>query len=71
MGYKHKDALLESLIDKRVTINFKDGTTYTGLLKFDEGFGMYRLINVVNEKTGFPKQDTLFRKSHYKDVVRR
>ena len=71
MGYKHKDALLESLIDKRVTINFKHGKTYTGTLGFNEELGMYILINVVDEKTGFPTGSVLFRKSHYKDVVRR
>lgn len=71
MGYKHKDALLDSLLGKRVTVTFIDGDKITGLLGFDEQMEQYKLTNAINEKRGFPTHDTLFRKSHYKDVVRR
>lgn len=71
MGYNRRDALLDSLLDKRVTITFIDGIKYTGLLKFDDEREMYKLVNTINEKGGFPTHDCLFRKSRCKDVVRR
>lgn len=61
-----KDEKLDRYIDKRVKISFIDGDVLSGILNFHNGF--YFLRNCVDEKKGWMRQDTHFRKSHVKKV---
>lgn len=65
-GKMHRDEKLDKLINRRVTITFKDGSCYTGNLVWEED--RYKLKGVINEKTGFMTYDTGFRKSHIKSI---
>ena len=64
----HRDEKLDGLIGKRVTITFTDGDRLSGLLTFDERMSHYVLKNAIDEKKGFSRNDTAFRKSHVKSI---
>ena len=69
MTYNHNSPKIDRFIGKRVTVEFTDGTVYIGLLKgFNEKIDRYVLVNVLNDKTGFPTTNTEFRKSHVKRI---
>ena len=64
----HRDEKLDELVGKRVRILFTDGDNLSGLLTYDDATNLYMLKNVMDEKKGFARQDTAFRKSHVKRI---
>ena len=60
----HRDKKLDSYIGKRVKVIFQNGTTYKGLVGFNDESGKYVLKNCADLKNGFPHNDIEFRKSH-------
>ena len=63
----HRNSKLDKLLGKRVKVSFTDGDVITGTLKFYEASGFYKLTNCLS-KRGFIVNDTLFRKSHVKEI---
>lgn len=63
----HRNSKFDKFIGKRVKVSFTDGDIITGLLDFDEERQFYKLTNCMNKK-GFMVNDTLFRKSHVKEI---
>lgn len=63
----HRNSKWEKYIGKRVRVSFADGDIITGLLNFDDERQFYKLTNCMGKK-GFLVNDTLFRKSHVKEI---
>jgi len=66
----HRDEKLDSLTGKRVKIIFKDGDILVGKLVYDSVGGLYGLQNCVDERRGFARCDTYFRKSHIQKTTK-
>ena len=66
----HRDDKLDDMLGQKVKIHFTDGDVIIGNLTYNERIGCYGLTNCIDDKRGFMRNDTHFRKSHIKKIAR-